>query len=212
MLSVSSPALQKQQRDVLAIITGLLLFVGIFGVVMHGMPSGRVLHAQPTVDLNVGTVPPATTPPTVAVTVPPTTVPAPAKYSTSVFRAAFPVTPVRETHDLAIDGIKMQIVMYMTDQADRVFGVSYMDVPSSAGVNLDAAVKGTAAGSNGTLKSTIPTSFHGMRAVEATITLPGGTLHELVVQAPSRVFFIQGGGNGDPAKEYYDFRDSVEIL
>ena len=216
MVPASSTAFQKQQRDVLGVITGLLLFLGLFGVVMHGMPSNKVLHAKATPDLS-GIAPQpevktavTTVPPTVPPTAPPTT--ATPKYATRVFRASFPVPPVHQSHEFAIDNFKMPMEMYLTDQPDRLFAVAYFDMPADATVDLNRAAQGSAVGGGGTLKSTIPTTFHGYKAVEATISVEGGTLRELIVRTPTRVFLIMGGGEGDPAKEFYDFRDSVEIL
>jgi hypothetical protein len=217
----SSPAVAPRHRDVLAAVIALLLLGGVFGVVMHGMPSGHAVALKPTRDVGgVATTQPevkgggvVTAAPTTAVprtTAPPP--PAPPKYATSVFRAAFPVTPVRQSHDFSVDNYKFQIVMYLTDQPDRVYGVSYFDVPADASVDLTQAAKGSAAGTGGTLRSTIPTTFHGFRAVEATIDVDGGILREVIVRTPSRVFMVLVGGDGDLVKEFYDFRDSVEIL
>ena len=57
-----------------------------------------------------------------------------------------------------------------------------------------------------------PTTFGGHRAVDVRIEIGDGTMHELIVRTPNHVFMILVGGEGDPAKEFYDFRDSVELL
>lgn len=215
----ASSALPTRQRDILSVLIGLLLLLGVFGVVMHGLDTGSVVQAKSTPDLTDLTprpevkgevLEPVAT--TVTTAPPVTTPPAPKKFATSTFRASFPVEPKKSTMEFKVDDFSLPMTFYATDQPDIVFGVAYFALPADASIDLNRAAKGSALGSGGELKSTLPTTFGGHRAVDVRIEIGDGTMHELIVRTPNHVFMILVGGEGDPAKEFYDFRDSVELL
>ncbi|MDP1795167.1 MAG: hypothetical protein Q8K63_13610, partial [Acidimicrobiales bacterium] len=217
----SSGALDRRHRDILGVISAVLLLGGLFGVVMQGMGTAPVVAAHAARDLDDVELRPevkdqvveAAPTPAAPVTAAPTTAnPAPPKFATQTFRASFPIAPKPMRMSRDIDGIKVELTYYATDQPAISYGVGIIPIPPRASVDLERAAQGSALGGGGTISSTMPTTFRNYRALQATITVDGGMVYELIVRTPSHIVMILVAGDGDPIKEFFNFRDSVELL
>jgi hypothetical protein len=127
-------------------------------------------------------------------------------------RASFPTAPERLSQDLNVAGVVLKQTMYYVDQPDVAYFAGSVLLPADVPVDLIATVDASTAAVGGRTVSTRTTTFQGFPAVERVMTVTDGTMREMAIRGPHRVYFIIVGGTIDDVARYERFRDAVEII
>ena len=189
-------------RDLTGVIASLLFLFGVMGLTLQaGETAAREFDKVDSALEEPGAKPQASDSPAV----PATLFEAPGN-----FRADFPTEPLKRTRTLSDEGLLVDVTSYMAIVDDGMYLVA--TIPLAAGVpfSLEAAGEGMAEEFDGTLRSSVATTFRGFPAQEVVIETEDGIVREIAVRAADRIFQIGVAGEDEAA--YTRFRDSLEIL
>jgi hypothetical protein len=133
------------------------------------------------------------------------------------FRAAFPGTPKRSVESVkADDGKTYAMTVYEEATDDSYFAIGSMPLPSTASLDLEAMMDGTAYVMGARVGSRYAKTFRGNEAYEAVIAAGCACDLEkafmMLVRSNDRVTFIFGGADTNSEARYVAFRDSVEFV